>query len=207
MVIPFADRVVVDSADRDAWLTARRPGLGASDVASYANESSYPSYVRSKLSHGSFTGNRHTDRGHRLEGPILASQGMTLNTLMYRAADNPLHFATPDGIAELPGAPGRFRLAQVKTTMHAPGKRVAVPAQHRRQMWWEQYVLGPTVEFTDYLVLRVDDNGIPLTLEPTRVVFDRDDEQIAKLIRIADMVLPALTAALAFERTTTEGQN
>lgn len=201
------ERVVVDSLDREAWMVARRPGLGASDVARYANEASIASYVRAKLTHGSFTGNAHTDRGHRLEGPILASQGMTLNTLMFHADGQPLHLATPDGIAELPGAPGRFRLAQVKTTMHAPGKRVAVPAAHRRQMWWEQYVMGPTVEFTDYLVLRVDDRGIPMTLDPKRVVFDRDDAEIAKLIRIADRVLPALTAALAFERTTTEGTN
>lgn len=203
---PFDSRRVVDSADEDAWKIARAPGLGASDVARYANEASWESYLRAKLTAGSFTGNVHTQRGHRLEGPILQSQGMTLNTYMFHAVENPLHFATPDGIAELPGAPGRFRLAQVKTTMHERGKRVAIPAAHRRQMWWEQYVMGPRVEFTDYLVLRVDEHGIPLTLDPERIIHDRDDAEIRKLIRIADRVLPALTAARQFAEQT-EGTN
>lgn len=188
------DRVVCDSADRDAWMIARQPGLGASDVARYANPDSIESYVRAKITHGTFTGNAHTERGHRLEGPILASHGLQQNTLMFHAVDEPLFFATPDGIKNI--TDGRYLGAQVKTTVHAPGKRVQVPAAHRRQMWWEQYVCG--FEFSEYLVLRIDENGIPMTLEPTVIVFERDESQIRRLISIARPVLGALTEARRF---------
>lgn len=187
------DRVVCDSADREAWMLARRPGLGASDVAAYAKPESWPLYLRAKLAHGTFTGNSYTDRGHRLEGPILASQGLQQNTLMFHAVDEPLFFATPDGVTDT-------ELAQVKTTKHAGGRRIRVPAAHRRQMWWEQYVTG--YDTTRYIVLRYDADGNPLTMEPEVVIFDRDDAEIRKLLNIARPVLAALTEALAFERAT-----
>lgn len=190
---PLMGRVVADSADREAWLRARRVGIGASDAARYANPASIASYVRAKLTHGTFLGNAHTDRGHRMEAPILASRGLQQNTLMFHAADNPLMFATPDAVTV-------EKLVQVKTTMHAAGQRIRIPAAHRRQMWHEQYVCG--YETTDYIVLRYDADGNPLTLEPEVVIFDRDDAEIRKLITIARPVLAALTEALAFERAT-----
>lgn len=188
---PLMGRVVADSADREAWLRARRVGIGASDAARYANPESIASYVRAKLTHGTFLGNAHTDRGHRLEVPILASRGLQQNTLMFHAADNPLMFATPDAVTV-------ERLVQVKTTVHRAGTRIRIPASHRRQMWHEQYVCG--FDTTDYLVLRFDAEGNPLTLEPERIVFDRDDAEIDTILNIARPVLAALTEALKFER-------
>lgn len=190
------ERVVCDSADRDTWMRVRRNGLGASDVAKYAKLESLPSYVRAKLTHGTFTGNPHTERGHRLESPILASQGMQQNTLMFHAEGEPRMFATPDGVTRQ--ADGSYRLAQVKTTVHTAGRRIRIPAVHRRQMWHEQYVCG--ADTTDYLVLRFDADGNPLTLEPEWIVFDRDDHEIQKQLNIARPVLAALIEALAFER-------
>lgn len=186
------DRVVCDSADRDTWMRMRRPGLGASDVARYAKIESLPSYVRSKLTHGSFTGNASTERGHRLEAPILASQGLGQNTLMFHAEDEPLFFATPDAVISPTGG------AQVKTTVHTAGRRVRIPAAHRRQMQWECYVCG--FDTVDYIVLRFDSDGNPITLEPERIVFDRDDAEIETILTIARPVLAALTEALAFEQ-------
>jgi hypothetical protein len=192
------DRVVCDSADRDNWTRVRRHGLGASDVARYANLDSLPSYVRGKLTHGTFTGNPHTERGHRMEAPILQSQGLAQNTLMFHAEDEPLFFATPDAVID------SSRGAQVKTTVHTAGRRIRIPAMHRRQMQFECYVCG--FDTVDYLVLRFDADGNPLTLEPERIIFDRDDAEISKLLTIARPVLTALTEALAFERMT-EGTN
>jgi hypothetical protein len=186
------DRVVCDSADRDGWMRARRPGLGASDVARYANLDSLTSYVRAKLTHGAFTGNPHTERGHRMEAPILASQGLGQNTLMFHSEDEPLFFATPDAVIDA------YHGAQVKTTVHTAGRRVRIPAMHRRQMQWECYVCG--FDTVDYLVLRFDADGNPLTLEPERIVFDRDDAEITTILKIARPVLATLTEALKFER-------
>lgn len=185
-------RVVCDSADRDSWMRVRRNGLGASDVAKYAKLESLPSYVRSKLTHGAFTGNPHTERGHRMEAPILATQGMSQNTLMFHAEDEPLFFATPDAVVS------PTQGAQVKTTVHTAGRRVRIPAAHRRQMQWECYVCG--FETVEYIVLRFDADGNPLTFEPEVIVFDRDDAEISSILNIARPVLAALTEALTFER-------
>lgn len=194
----FQSRFVVDSRDREAWQIARAPGLGASDVASFAKLSSVDSYVRAKLKSGAFRGNAHTARGHQWEPHALAAYGYTQNHGMYRADDDALFLATPDGIGRTSSA-GVRKLAQVKTRMDWNGK--PKPADHR-QVQWELFVMGPEFQLTDFLVLPIED-GHPAQMTPDRVTIARDDDMISRLLTIAYPVLAALTAAHAFEKAAT----
>lgn len=194
--LSYLARSVADSLDRDAWQAARRPGLGASDVASFSKLESADLYATAKLKSGTFRGNADTERGHHWEAAALSAYGYAQNTIMFHAEGQPRHLATPDGIRP-PSSAGVARLAQVKTKRKWNGR---IAPTEQRQMLWEQYVMGPEFRFTDYLVLPFDEHGNPTQHEPTRLVFERDDEKISRLLVIADAVLLRVGAALEFER-------
>jgi hypothetical protein len=103
---------------------------------------------------------------------------------MFRASENPRHLATPDGIKV--GADGSLLLVQCKTTAK-PFR--TIPLAYFRQVWWEQYVLG--AERTLF-VWEVHDGFRPVAPEPESRFIDRDDTEIAKLVKIADAVLGIL---------------
>lgn len=204
----YLDRIVADSADRPAWLAVRSTGLGASDAASFANVESIEKYARAKLKERTFSGNAHTETGRTWERSIVAAAGFEQSTLMFCSAENPLFFATPDGI--LPGPDGPV-LAEAKTLMIPDAKIEAgwsydewvphlTPA-HARQVAWAQYVLG--APFSKYLVLPRDERHKPLGMMPKIITIDRDEALIAHLLTIAQPVLAVMQAARRFERTLT----
>jgi hypothetical protein len=112
-----------------------------------------------------------------------AEYGILPTDWLIAAEDNWQHMASPDGLNLK-----HTESAECKTT----GKDwTTVPIKYRRQVWWQQYVLG--VERTLFLwQLRVpDDHGwfyMPW-LEPKHLWIDRDETEIKKLISVADELL------------------
>ena len=89
--------------------------------------------------------------------------------------------ATPDGIAV--NEAGETELAEIKTTNKAWR---SIPRNYLRQVWWQQYVLG--AERT-LLVWEQHDEFVPINAEPECRWIDRDDNEITKLVRLADQLL------------------
>jgi len=191
----YLDRILDPGTDRESWQVARRPVIGASDAANFAKLESVPRYILAKL-RPDFAGNAYTRSGHEWEPRILDWFGVPQNTALIHAEDEKGFASTPDGIEQLPN--GDLVLSQVKVfhdTIHTK-----ISPAHRRQMWWEQYTVGASV--TKYMWVELVD-GVPRRLEPHIVLFERDDLEIQKLLRIARPVLNGVLAARAYEKELT----
>lgn len=182
----LADRIVADARDGEAWAAARDGKIGASDAAKFAKAESVDLYVASKLM-PAWDGSQFSGHGHEREPIILADHGYEQNHFTFHHAEHPRFLATPDGIRLGPTP----RLAQAKTTIKDfISKRtgeVLVPAHYRRQVWWEQFVMGPEYTVSDFIYERYElINGVCVPeLESHIVLIERDDEQIAKMVAIA----------------------
>lgn len=179
----YESRVVADIRDRIGWAKVRSRGIGASDAAKFSKVESAHLYARDKL-YSPFDGNGYTAHGHEREPLMLAAFHTPQNFAMFRAASNPRHLATPDGIKV--GGDGSIVLVQCKTTVK-PFR--TIPRAYLRQVWWEQYVLG--AEQTMF-VWEVHEGFRPVAAEPESRLIDRDDEEIARMVTIADAVLGIL---------------
>lgn len=189
----YLDRVLADSTDRPAWLAARRSRITASMAAKLSKPESIHLYLAQMLRDGEWDGNAYTRHGTAMEPALLAWAGFEQNTYLIHAADEPGFAATPDGIKTRSN--GSLLLAQVKTS-NKPFK--TIPLAYRRQVWWEQYVLG--AEETSF-IWDVHDGGFDMTtLEPHIQTIPRDDAEINKMLAIARPLLELLTAAREFEQ-------
>ena len=183
-------RIVADASDRVAWLRARSQGVTATDAAKLASRTSVRSAAWDKL-HGaprSFGGSRFTDHGRTRE-PVIADwvrrvHGIEPSTLLFHAASDRRHLATPDGLRV--AADGTPELCEIKTTSR-PWR--GIPRGYLRQVWWQQYVLG--AERT-LVVWEQHEDFVPVHPEPRCRWVDRDDDQIAILVALADELLAAL---------------
>ena len=178
---------VADSHDRAEWLKARSFGITATDAAHLCTERSVASVVRAKTDSWQFTGNAYTEYGLRRE-PVIAAwmrehYGIESNTRLFRSPNSGRHLATPDGITPMDQP---LRLAEIKTSTRPIS---ALPRTYLRQIWWQQYVLG--AERT-LLVWEQHSGFQPVEPEPRVRWIDRDDQQIARLVRLADLVLAEL---------------
>ncbi|WP_394554673.1 YqaJ viral recombinase family protein [Agromyces sp. MMS24-JH15] len=187
--LPHERRVVADSGDRVAWLRARAQGVTATDAAKLASPQSVRTAAWEKVHGGSraFGGSRYTDHGRERE-PVIAGwareqHGITPSTLLFHAERERRHLATPDGLRVAPG--GRLELCEIKTTSK-PWR--GIPRGYLRQVWWQQYVLG--AERT--LVVWEEHDGFVPVGEPQCRWVDRDEDQIAILISLADDLLAAI---------------
>lgn len=186
----LASRAVADIRDRVAWAKVRSRGTGASDAAGYSKVESAPLYAKSKL-YSPFEGNGYTRHGHEREPLMLAAFHVEQNFLMYRSIENDRHLATPDGLKISPS--GEVLPVQAKTT-NKPFR--TIPLRYRRQVWWEQYVLGAT---RTLFIWEVHDGFRPVSMEPESDFIDRDDDEIQKMITIADEVHRILDRGDAFK--------
>lgn len=185
---PVAKRIVCSADDRENWLAERRRGITATDAARLATPTSIRAVVADKVYGSSFSGNAFTDFGRQRE-PVIADwvrqeHGIAGCGLLFRAAENPRHLATPDGLAEWGD---EVVLAEIKT-VNKPWKRI--PRNYLRQVWWQQYVLG--AQRTLFVWERHEDFVVQ-DAEPKFVWIDRDDAEIAKLVKLADEVLARVT--------------
>ncbi len=175
-------------------MRARSRGITATDVAGLTSERSITRAADAKLGGGPrFGGNAYTDHGRRREPEIAAwvaaTHGILPSSALFRAVVEPRHLATPDGIAV--DAQGRVELAEIKTTNKTWR---GIPRTYLRQVWWQQHVLG--AERTLF-VWEEHADFAPIHDEPRSVWIDRDDREIAKLVRLATALIDEL-----YRRTT-----
>jgi hypothetical protein len=183
-VPPHVKRIVADATDRVGWLRARSRGITATDVAKLSTPASVRAAAYHKLHGPGFTGIAYTEHGKAREPEIAAwvqnEYGILPSTALFRAATDARHLATPDGVAMRTG--GTLELAEIKTTNK--GWR-SIPRHYLRQVWWQQYVLGAErtlfvwEQHTDFVP-----NG-----EPECRWVDRDENEIAMLVSLADQLL------------------
>jgi hypothetical protein len=182
---PHLTRVVADGSDRVAWLRARSRGVTATDVARLSGENALEAAAYDKLNGSGFAGNVYTDHGRKREPHIAAwvrsGYGIRPSASLFHAAGQPFHLATPDGIAVTGN--GSVELAEIKTTNKAWR---SIPRNYLRQVWWQQYVLG--AERT-LVVWEQHRDFVPLDAEPQCRWVDRDENEIAQLVRLADRLL------------------
>jgi len=182
------DRVVADSADRLAWLRARARGITATDAARLSGPGSIRPLLREKMLGSGFGGNAYTDHGRAREPEIAAwiraEHGILPSTLLFHAAVDRRHLATPDGV--LVTEAGQVLLAEIKTTNKAWR---GIPKHYLRQVWWQQYVMD--AERT-LLVWEQHEDFVPVSAEPQCRWIDRDEAEIAKLVLLAGQLLAAM---------------
>lgn len=104
-------RILDDGNDRESWLAARGPVIGASDAKMFAKLESVDKYLAAKIRPRTFFGNETTESGHRWEPMILAFLGVPENKALVHAPGNPGFACTPDGISD----DDPFTLAEAKT--------------------------------------------------------------------------------------------
>jgi hypothetical protein len=187
---PHELRIVADAGDRVAWLRARSRGVTATDAAKLASAASVRAAANEKL-YGTrgrgFGGSRYTDHGRERE-PVIAAwvareHGLPPSTALFHAEREHRHLATPDGLRVT--ANGALELCEIKTTSKAWR---GIPRSYLRQVWWQQYVLG--AERT--LVVWEQHDGFVPVGEPQCRWVDRDENQIAMLVRLAGLLLEAI---------------
>jgi hypothetical protein len=185
----YRSRIVADSSDRVAWLRARSRGITATDVAKLSTPHSVHAAARQKLHGTGFTGNAFTDHGKAREPEIaawvLTGYGIQPSTALFRSLHDARHLATPDGVVLRTG--GTLELAEIKTTNKSWR---SIPRHYLRQVWWQQYVLG--AERTLF-VWEQHDNFVPVAQPECRWI-DRDDNEIAILVALADQLLRLMAA-------------
>jgi hypothetical protein len=188
-VLPeLAARIVADSRDRVAWVRARSRGITATDVATLTSENAIAKAADAKLVGSRFSGNAYTDHGRRREPEIAAwvaaTHGILPSSALFHAVDEKRHLATPDGVATT--SSGSITLAEIKTTNKAWR---SIPRSYMRQVWWQQHVLGAERTLVAW---EQHDAFVPIGDEPRCAWVDRDDREIARLVRLADALIDEL---------------
>jgi len=182
--VDYRDRVVAQQEDRVAWIRARSRGVTATDVARLSSETALRAVLQDKMLGSRFSGNAFTDHGRAREPEIArwvrARHRIEPSSTLFHAHGQPLHLATPDGVAVHDGA---VVLAEIKTTGHAWR---SIPRSYLRQVWWQQYVLG--AERT-LVVWEQHDSFVPVAGEPQSRWVERDDNEIHVLVGLADRLL------------------
>jgi hypothetical protein len=196
LTLPHTERILGDSKDREAWLVAREPIVGASDAAKLVKASSIETYLAAKLRPSTFQGNAYTESGNEWEPIMLAWAGIPQNTLLIRSGPHPGLAATPDGLRVDPDG---IVLAEVK----AKHDRIVygpTPGE-LRQVAFQQYCIGPEVLYTEFIWAEIV-NGEMRTDEPKSLrIYPADVAQVlADLLPIAIELSARLTDALEFER-------
>jgi len=192
----YLDRILGDSLDRDAWLLAREPIVGASDASKLAKASSIETYLAAKLKRSTFTGNAYTESGNVWEPLMLAWAGIPQNTLLIHSEAHPGLAATPDGLLVTPEG---IVLSEVK----AKHDRIVygpTPGE-LRQVAFQQYCVGPEVLYTDFIWAEIV-NGEMRTDEPKSLrIYPADVAQVlADMLPIAIELSARLLDAIEFEK-------
>ena len=188
MTPELAARIVADSRDRVAWVRARSRGITATDVAALTSANAIGRAADSKLMGSGFSGNAYTAHGRQREPEIArwvaATHGIQPSSALFHAVIEKRHLATPDGIGV--DRDGRVRLAEIKTTNKAWR---SIPRSYLRQVWWQQHVLGAERTLVAW---EQHSEFIPIGDEPRCAWVDRDEAEIAKLVRLATSLIDEL---------------
>lgn len=183
-----ADRFLVRSVDREAWLEARQGGVSATTVATAATTSGFEEVARERRNPTEIIPNEYMLFGTESEPAIMEyahrEHGILPTDWLIASETNPLYFATPDGLSV-----DHTRIAECKTTGKDWGE--SIPIKYRRQVQWQLFCTD--AERCLFLwQLRVPDNNgwfyMPW-LEPKHLWVDRDPDMISELVDTADRLL------------------
>ena len=184
----LAARIVADSRDRVAWVRARSRGITATDVATLSSANAITRAADAKLMGSGFSGNAYTAHGRVREPEIArwvaATHGILPSSALFHAVVEKRHLATPDGIAV--DVDGRVSLAEIKTTNKSWR---SIPRGYLRQVWWQQHVLGAERTLVAW---EEHEDFVPVGDEPKCAWVERDDVEIAKLVRLATSLIDEL---------------
>ena len=180
--------MVADSRDRVAWVRARSRGITATDVATLTSTNAIARAADAKLLGSGFSGNAYTAHGRVREPEIArwvaATHGILPSTALFHAEVEKRHLATPDGISV--DVSGRVILAEIKTTNKSWR---SIPRSYLRQVWWQQHVLGAERTLVAW---EEHDAFVPIGDEPRCAWVDRDEAEIATLVRLATALIDEL---------------
>ena len=181
------DRFVASkSVNADRWLSARREGVTATQVAKAASgpggfEQAVSDYNEDFVE----SDNPYMAFGRAWEGPISMhlkdNYGVMPNDWLIRHDNHRHHLATPDGLTL-----GHHAIAEIKTT----GKDwnpERIPVQYRRQVQWQLHVTGADFSYFAWLLREERDGAfLPAWFEPKVITIPRDEAMIASLVKVAD---------------------
>lgn len=189
-------KYVVSSDDREAWLQARRRGVTATEIAELATggPAAWEKLRIDKAGHGKpFAGNQYTEWGRARE-PLIAAQmaakypWLEHNSMLVSHAGDERYLATPDMIGWSPN-----QLCQIKTRTIRNGKFTEPPRKYRIQCLWELFVTGAGSNILAVEYYRdVHGGGFTEAFpfdHPQEFLIERDDDEIAGLVDIADQFL------------------
>lgn len=184
---------LVSSGDEKAWHKERGKGVTKTDVTRLVSGTlaSKRAVYADKTGDKRFHGNQHTKRGHAFEPAIAEwvedATGIPASGVLYAHGENALHRATPDTFSwdEDEGA-----FVEIKTT--TADWSAGLPRKIIDDVLWQRYVLG--AGWSAVAWQQFDEDGMPVTLEPTLVEVDDDPDRTAFLIRCADEYLEWVAA-------------
>jgi len=188
-----ASRFLVRSSD-PRWHELRRQGVSATTVAHAATESGFRQVLEERAHPQPVADNDYMAFGRWAEPIIMETAhreyGILPSDWTIRAADNPAHVATPDGLNL-----EHTLIAECKTGGTVPK---SIPRVHRDQMFWQMYCTDTERGLYLFNQRAVDDAGDYYLglFEPLTFWLDRDDDRIRELKSVADKLLEAESGEL-----------
>lgn len=171
--------------DFDGWLSARRNGVTATQVANASTPAGFEKAAADFLVQHSEPDNAFMQFGRDWEsyiaGFVNELYAVEPNEWLI-AGDNPRHLATPDGLSKNHDVIGEY-----KTTGKDWKTVEKLPIRYRRQIQWQMHVTGATRCVVAWLVREeIDGQFVPATFKPSFGVLERDEEMINDLVVTAD---------------------
>ena len=178
--------VASKSVNTERWLSARRDGVTATQVAkAAAGPGGFEQAVEDYRADFVEQDNPYMAFGRAWEGPISMfmkdNHGVMPNDWLISSAVSDHYLCTPDGLTL-----GHHAISEVKTT----GKDwnpERIPLQYRRQVQWQLFVTGADFCYFAWLLREERDGAfMPAWFEPKVITIPRDEEMIASLVKVAD---------------------
>ena len=178
--------VASKSVSAERWLSARREGVTATQVARAASgPGGFEQAVQDYRADFVEQDNPYMAFGRVWEGPIsmhLKDRFEIMpNDWLIRNPNHPHHLATPDGL--------NFNhdvISEIKTTGRDWNPE-RIPVQYRRQVQWQLHVTGAVVCVFAWMLREERDGAfVPGWFEPKVIQIEPDDEMIASLVKVAD---------------------
>lgn len=172
----------ISSENRDEWLDARRWGVTATEAGKIVKLNGEPSVQRGRLLEQKLLNLAYVEYSSFQHGrerePVIAAWaqqefGVTPNKFLFRGS-NPLHLATPDGIAD-------GFIAEIKTSVK---DLTATSKMYRDQLQWQLHVTN-----SERVLLIVEDRH---SFERGHLWIERNESRIATLAHHADLFLEEL---------------
>jgi hypothetical protein len=196
-----ADRFIETSENYEAWLSARRGGVTATEISRAATPAGLRDVLADRANPQPVEVNAYmqfgSDNEDWLAVWVMRNTPFNLfpNKWLIRSEQYAEHMATPDLIQWYPKPGEPMVIGEIKTGGKAPLDKSGLlvpPIAHRRQMQWQMYCVGPQVKACVYAFMlraEVDGKFVPAWLEPMCVMVPRDEEMIADLVKVADQLL------------------